>query len=339
MSHNHVQCRFIEVINIDLDFENPRIARVLEMFPNHEDITAEQISLALGTDGSDSSRTTFTSLKESIKTNGGIIHPIIVNETNGRYTVIEGNTRVQIYKDFKSKGVSGQWDEIMAVIYNDISEETAHAIRLQSHLVGPRDWDAYSKAKYLFTLYHQEKLPFSQIVDFCGGDRAKTRKYIDAYQSMESHYRPQLENDDEFDPEKFSAFIEYQNGKVRQSIGNHGYTEDDFALWIISEKIPQLAKIRQLPAVLNNPQAKTAFVSGTIDDALRVLDFANPTGASLKEASLDQLAVEIAKRIREMPYNIMKSYKTSSSYAEKKASIFEAFDQLKEFCDDISGEE
>lgn len=144
MTQTALEYRLIQVKDIELDFDNPRIARALEMFPDRNDITAEQISLALGAgaDAGDSSHTTFTSLKESIKTNGGIIHPIIVNRTGNQYIVIEGNTRVQIYKDFKSKGVPGNWDEIIAVIYTNLSEEAAHAIRLQSHLVGPREWDA-----------------------------------------------------------------------------------------------------------------------------------------------------------------------------------------------------
>jgi hypothetical protein len=342
MSNQSVQCEFINVDEINLDFENPRIARILEMYPNPGDITAEQISLALGSDGgadsSGSSHTTFISLKESIRSNGGIIHPIIVNHTEGRYIVIEGNTRVQIYKDFKSNGVSGNWNEIMAVVYENLAETTVHSIRLQSHLVGPRDWDPYSKSKYLYMLYHHEKLPFAQIVDFCGGDRIKTRKYIEAYQLMEEHYRPQLISDDEFDPEKFSAFVEFQNGKVRQSITNHGFSIDDFSKWIIDEKIPQLAKIRQLPMVLNKPEAKSAFLNGTIDDAIRLLDVNRPTGTVLKDASLDQLAAELAQKIRDMPYSMWKNYRESPDYAEKKATIFEVFDQLKEFCDDISGE-
>ncbi|HMD89491.1 MAG TPA: ParB N-terminal domain-containing protein [Anaerolineaceae bacterium] len=338
MSYKKVESEFINIDDIDLDYDNPRIARILEMYTNREDISSEQISLALGTDGSDSSHTTFNSLKESIRTNGGVIHPIIVNRVGKRYVVIEGNTRVQIYKDFAKLGVSGQWKEIMAVIYTDLSEETVHAIRLQSHLVGPRDWDPYSKAKYLHMLYNQEKLPFSQIIDFCGGDRNKTQKYIHAYELMENHYRPQLESENDFDAEKFSAFIEYQNGKVTQAISDHGFSIDDFANWIIDEKIPQLSKIRQLPMVLANPVAKAAFIKGTIDDGIRILDVTSPTGTTLKDASLDQLATEISKRIRNMSYEIMKIYKTSSSYAEKKAIIFEALDELKEFCDDISSE-
>lgn len=338
MSQKEMSTKYIPIDEIDLDYENPRIARILEIYPNRYEISAEQISLALGTDGSDSSHTTFTSLRESIRTNGGIIHPILVNQIGDRYVVIEGNTRVQIYKDFCKNGVVGQWNEIMAVIFANLSEEDAHAIRLQSHLVGPRDWDPYSKAKYLFMLYHDQKLPFSQMVDFCGGDRNKTWKYIQAYEIMEKHYRPQLASENDFDPEKFSAFIEYQNGKVSRAIIDQGYSVDDFSKWIITEKIPQLNKIRQLPMVLSNKSAREAFIRGSIDDGIKVLDVESPKGTTLKDASLDQLAIEFSKRIREISYETVKFYKSSDSYADKKANIFATFDELKEFCDDISDE-
>jgi hypothetical protein len=64
------------------------------------------------------------SLRESIKENGGIIHPIIVNKrANGTYVVIEGNTRLQIYKDFIASGEPGNWTTIRAVVYENLEDE------------------------------------------------------------------------------------------------------------------------------------------------------------------------------------------------------------------------
>ncbi|MCL5281983.1 MAG: ParB/Srx family N-terminal domain-containing protein [Planctomycetes bacterium] len=88
--------RLIPVDQLELDLCNPRIARMLEMFDPMQ-ITSEQIALALGAGDSQEgdTYTTFYSLKESIRTHGGIIQPIIVNElTDGRLVVIEGNTRL-----------------------------------------------------------------------------------------------------------------------------------------------------------------------------------------------------------------------------------------------------
>ena len=58
----------------------------------------------------------------------------------------------------------------------------------------------------------------------------------------------------------------------------------------------------------------------------------------MKDASLDLLAAEISNKIRNMPYSTWKNYKESEDYANKKATILEALDQLHEFCNDINGE-
>ena len=95
----------VEMISIDeinLDLSNPRIARMFDMHKK-ESITSELIALALGAGDSQEGDTyaTYRNLKESIKTNHGVIYPIIVNnEPGGKITVIEGNTRLQIYKEF-----------------------------------------------------------------------------------------------------------------------------------------------------------------------------------------------------------------------------------------------
>lgn len=69
----------LPVESVDLDLENPRIARMIQMY-DPDNLTAAQIALALGAGDSQEGETytTFRSLKESIRTNGGIIHPIIV---------------------------------------------------------------------------------------------------------------------------------------------------------------------------------------------------------------------------------------------------------------------
>jgi len=124
---------------IEMDITNPRIAKFIEMYGG--DITAEQMSLALGAGETptEANSTTFYSLRESIRTNGGIIHPIIVNkQPDGRCVVIEGNTRALIFREFKKQKVEGDWDTIPSMVYEGLSQRAIDAIRLQAHLVGPR---------------------------------------------------------------------------------------------------------------------------------------------------------------------------------------------------------
>lgn len=91
MMNNYIE---LPVEAIELDKSNPRIARGVAYYG--ENITSETMALLLG-----STSEACASLRESIRENGGIIHPIVVNRhVDGSYVVVEGNTRLQIYKDF-----------------------------------------------------------------------------------------------------------------------------------------------------------------------------------------------------------------------------------------------
>src|SRR4051794_23351732 len=107
------------VEQIVLDERNPRVAHVMEdvTHGNPQDL----IPLALGQHAPESeeggSSTTFSSLKASIRAHGGLIMPIIVTPRgDGLYTVIEGNTRVQIFRELAEEGSAGDWSTIPADI-------------------------------------------------------------------------------------------------------------------------------------------------------------------------------------------------------------------------------
>ena len=104
--------------SINLDKDNPRIKHYLEQY---KEIKSEMIALALSDSSNESASTTYHALRDSIKESRGIIHPIVVNhEGDGTYTVIEGNTRLQIYKDFRKANKPGNWDTIRCIIYDNI---------------------------------------------------------------------------------------------------------------------------------------------------------------------------------------------------------------------------
>lgn len=308
-----------------------------------ESVTAEQISLALesgaGRSGTESgSNTTYISLRDSIKTNGGIIHPIIVNKTlDGKYVVIEGNTRVQIYREFKANSTQGNWGTIPAMVYNNLNKAQIDAIRLQAHLVGPREWDPYSKAKYLHYLSNQEYLTIAQIVDFCGGNKLEVNNYINAYIDMENYYRPLLESDADFDHRRFSAFVELQKVTVKSALLNHGFSKTHFSQWIIEDKFGRLENVRGLPRVLNNPKSKEVFLRENMEEALKVLIAPTPS-SSLSDATLEQLAYEICKRAATVTWNYVQKLR-DDPLSETRDIFFSARDTIANFCKDIEAED
>ena len=335
MAARNGQFTVLPVEILVLDTANPRVARYVEMYGGEVD--DEQMSLALGAANYEQgeSTTTFQSLRASIRTHGGIIHPILVNrEIENRLVVIEGNTRALIYRQFRSNDNSDRWDEIPAIVYAQLDEKEINAIRLQAHLVGPRQWDPYSKAKYLNFLSNSEYLTTDQIIDFCGGQKTEVHRFIDAYNDMEDHYRPLLASDDQFDPTRFSAFVEMQAPRVQEALLTSGYTKKDFAKWVNDQILYPLDRVRRLPAILANPQAQSVFLTDGAREAEKVLDSPS-TIEALEDATLTQLANALLDRIDKLSYPDLRRLRGDLDTPENYA-LTQARDQLAELCRDIA---
>ena len=331
MAAGNGQFEALPVETLVLDASNPRVARYIEMYGG--DVTNEQMSLALGAANYEQgeSTTTFQSLRASIRTHGGLIHPILVNrESVNRLVVIEGNTRALIYRQFRRDDDSGRWDEIPAIVYDRLDKKEIDAIRLQAHLVGPRQWDPYSKAKYLDYLSNSEHLTTDQIIDFCGGQRTEVHRFIDAYNDMEDHYRPLLASDDQFDPTRFSAFLELQAPRVQEALVTSGYTKKDFAGWVNDQILYPSDRVRKLPAILANPQAERVFLTHGAREAEKVLDSPS-TVEALEDATLVQLADALSNRIAKMAYTDLLRLREDLNTPENLA-LTDARDQLAELC-------
>lgn len=266
--------------------------------------TYEQIALALDVAGSDDDSkgaTTPEKLRNSILTNGGIMQPIVVNRTaDGHYVCIEGNTRLYIYRAFQAENVEGDWSQIPALVHEGLTQADVDAIRLQAHLVGPRQWDAYSKAKYLWELQYRELMPLDRIVAFCGGNKHDVTTAINAYADMENYFRPLFTPGDAYDTLRFSGFVELQNIKVKDAILRAGFTLPDFAQWIRNGNIRNLEEVRKLPRILPDKKARDIFVKKGVKAALDVLEKPELT-AGLRDASISQLSRALTEAIDKIP--------------------------------------
>lgn len=327
----------VNVEEIDLDTANPRIARFLEHHspPYSDDV----IHLALETDGDDeggSAGTSFTKLKQSVETNGGIVQPVLLQQsTGGRYVCVEGNTRVFLYREFKKRNVKGSWDQIPALVHANIDELDVHAIRLQAHLVGPRRWEPYSKAKYLYSLRSQDKIPLSQLIDLCGGNKKSILESLAAYEDMENYYRP-LVGDENFDTTRFSGFIELQKPGIKEALLKGGFTVADFAQWIDDERIEKLQYVRSLPAVLKDDKAKKTFLQDGMEAAIKVLDRPQLNKA-LEDADLGSLARALRQAINGIAFKDFMRLKENPGLPAVQ-HLQEAKDSIEEFLNQLEAE-
>jgi hypothetical protein len=331
------QFQMVNVDDLVLDVDNPRIKKWIEYYEGTP--SAANIKLALGVatgDEQSENGTTYSSLKESIRASGGINHPIMVNNDGEKMVVIEGNTRLAIYQDFKEAGVPGNWDEIPSIVYDNLKLEFIDAIRLQSHLVGPRAWDPYSKAKYLDTLYSVEHMTVERIIAYCGGKQRDIKNYIDGYRDMEKYYRPILDSDQDFDTTRFSGFIELQKPQVKESIVKAGKTLEDFAQWVDTKKIFPLSAVRQLPKILANEKSREIFYKSGAKEALKSLDSPN-VDKVLSELDLAGLCRAIQRAIDNLQYSNFREMQANSDNPNRLA-VLDLKDVFLQLVDDIEDE-
>ena len=322
----------LNIDDIELDRSNPRIANYLDLYDEAE-LTSDTMALLLGTT-SDS----CASLRESIKENGGIVHPIIVNHfSDGRYVVIEGNTRLQIYRDFRKKGVPGNWNIIKAIVYENIDDETMHSIRLQAHLVGPREWDAYSKAKYLNYLANERYMPMTSLVAYCGGTSkaSEIKNMIAAYQDMQKFYRPLCDDDSMFDIKKFHGFVELQKRNVIDALKNHGYTKIDFSKWMVDGKFAKLEDVRSIPNILNSKKATETLFKMDSHAAKKILAVEDITPDSLKDVPYELLAKELVKRMNEFQMQEILYLRSDAEYESKFNALKDVLDSVQLVVDEV----
>ena len=319
----------LPIEEVKLDTRNPRIRRFLEIYEG--DTSEDQIALALNVTGDSAEAgmrdaTTPAKLRASIVANGGIRQPIIVNRAaDGSLVCIEGNTRLWIYRRLNKDAAEGDWLKIPALVHSGLSDDDIDSIRLQAHLVGPRPWDAYSKAKYLWELQNFEMMSLSRIIELCGGSKKDVTTAISAYADMESFYRPICTKDD-FDTERYSGFVEYQSNRVQTAILSSGYDGNDFARWIHERKINNLQEVRQLPHILKNAKAREIFLAKGVKAAMEVVDRPD-MDTNLKSATLDQLARAVATKARQVGMDELRQYQSDPG-AETPQYVDDAIDAL-----------
>ena len=248
---------------------------------------------------------------------------------NGEMIVIEGNTRVQIYKEFKKYEVEGNWETISALVFKNLDENEKDAIRLQSHLVGPREWDPYSKAKYLNYLSNSRNLPMAQIISFCGGNQSEIIKLIESYNEMETYYRKNLHDDSEFDQKDFSKFYEFQRKTIKEAIFRKGYTIEDYAKWVINGNVDTAVNVRKLPLIFNNNEAINVFLNSNISEAEKKVVVDDSFDKTLNNIPYYVLANQLNKKINEIELKELKSLQYDTDRENEKNILLDLYENIK----------
>jgi hypothetical protein len=264
----------IEIDKLELDEFNPRISYFKDNQVT-DNLTEEQIVFALTNKKPES----FRKLRDSIHNNKGIVNPIWVEPIDDRFKVIEGNMRVVIYH-FLSKEEPNEerWREIYCYIFPcQIKDEQKNFIRLQSHLRGTTEWDAYEKAKYLYKLWQEDGWSIGRLEKQTKLSEKEIKASIEAYKIMEDQYLP-VHGDDPNEVSKFSYFVEYiKDQKLQKLMEGNSLEIKDFCNWVANkDKIPTGQDVRRLRDILENEDVRDAFINKGFATAMQLLELKKP---------------------------------------------------------------
>lgn len=137
-------------------------------------------------------------LVQSIKSNGGLIDPLIVRD--GDYVVLEGNSRLAAYRLLSKMNVL-EWAKVKCTLLPaDIDERLIFLLLGQYHIINRKDWSPFEQAGYL----HRRHIQFSIPIDNMAAEMGKTSSEINY---MILVYETMLKNGDT-DISKWSYYFE-----------------------------------------------------------------------------------------------------------------------------------
>lgn len=208
-----------------------------------------------------------------IKRHEGLIEPILVRQDTRE--VIEGNSRLAVYRHFRDTGVAGEWDLIPCHIVTGLTPKQQAAFLNQIHVKGKTQWTPYEKANFAY-VRKESGWELEEIADLFGESAGTIRKRVrvielmreneDREQSHFSHYDvivrsggalKALEDKPEF------------KQRIMKDLREFSITENDGGSDITAQELR-----RALPTLLTKSRVLNRYSKGTVDlsEACRLSD-------------------------------------------------------------------
>lgn len=248
-----VEIREINIDDLVLDEENPRLGYWMDnVLRVKEGVSQNDLALALRAGNLDE----YNSLKHSVEFSEGIMQEIWVYPINGgKYRVIDGNTRVLIYRDLRDKYPHRDtYRNIRSkVLPSDIDEKTILFVKLISHLFGVNDWEVYDRARLLYILWEQRGYTEEELRNETKLSLSEIRKMIAAYKDMNEQFLPAYSTKPDA-LTKFSYFVEYENRTIKEGMRRHNLTIRDFCEWVGEGEIQKAQDVRDLKKMFGHEE-------------------------------------------------------------------------------------
>ncbi len=308
--------------SLTLDPENPRFRH--ERLIHGKMYTDEELEAEIWKEND------TKELFNAIKASGGLTEAPIITDGG---LVKEGNRRVVCLRHLRNQVNSGKipafkkghFDNVsVKVLPKDIPSLEIDVLLARFHVSGRKEWAAINQAEHIVRLTNEEGLTVERVAELLGKSKPYIYEKKYAYEKMLEYLKEHPDrtiND-------FSYFTELY--KKKKEMERVGLDEDLLTDWIAKEKFNDegARDIRELPAVLDNPNAKKAFLDKGMKAAKIELAKSDPSiGSPTFGAVRDTI-----KALREMPKN---EYEGIQENKGKLSLLKELYNELSKIFTDL----
>ena len=206
----------VDIFSLKFLKENPRVYTVTHGQPcftsKTQDEQQAEIFQALKKEPS------VRNLQEDIKRHGGLLEPILVRLDT--MEVIEGNSRLAVYRLLHEDDGKGQWAEIDCDMVSSLTDEQQAAYLNQIHIKGKTKWTAYEKANFAY-VRHGKGQSYRAMAKLFGESQQTMRTRVKVIDAMR-------ENDDG-EQSNFSYYdVIVRNSAINSTMDG----DEEFCTWI-----------------------------------------------------------------------------------------------------------
>ena len=250
---------YVEINTLKFLKDNPRVYACTHGEPNFNNLIEEEqqeiIFQKLIKEPS------VKNLLPEIKRHGGLMEPILIRRDT--MEVIEGNSRLAVYRLLHKKEQDGEWDLIPCDIVSSLTDDQQAAFLNQIHVKGKTQWSAYEKANFAY-VRKEQGWNVEKIAELFGESQGTIRTRVKVIEMMKHNKDNQRSHFSYYDVLVRSADIseamkkEGLRGVLLTKIKSFGPNDEDgdFTAQELRKK---------LPVILQKTRVLNKYINGDID--------------------------------------------------------------------------
>ena len=250
---------YIDIDTLKFLKDNPRVYACTHGLPGFENWTPEEQQDAIYRKLLD--EPSVKNLIPEVRRHNGLVEPILVRYD--RMEVIEGNSRLAVYRKLRDDKFKGDWQLIPCEIVSSLTDEQQAAFLNEIHVKGKTQWSAYEKANFAY-VRKTKGWKIDQIAKLFGESNGAIRKRVNIIEMMR-------DNEDN-DQSRFS----YYDVIARNRIISKAMQENGELLSLLLGKIKNLGSNdeedsftaqelrKKFPVILSKPKILKKYMADEI---------------------------------------------------------------------------